>query len=233
MMLVADHHAGGQEEAGAGGAVEQQQNARGKQHGETQQPEDGGHQPGPAGERHAHQGHALAAQIHRGGDEIDRAHQRGAAEDRDAEDPQVLAHAFAGTGEAAGAAQRRIGGPAGERRAALHEERRHHHHQRQEGGPERHHVQHRERHVLGADLDGQEVVAETALRHGGQHEEHHDGAVHGHQRKVQLGRHHAARRGRGPELGEPTAPRRSGLTMWKRISSESDIPRNTENSPRK
>ena len=24
-----------------------------------------------------------------------------------------------------------------------------------------------------------------------------------------------------------------GLTMWKRISSESDIPRNTENSPRK
>ena len=97
--LVVDHQAGRQEEAGADRAVEQQQHARGKQHGETEQSEDGGDQPGPAGERHAHQGHALAAQVHRGGDEVDGAHQRRAAEDGDAEDPQVLAHAFAGTGE--------------------------------------------------------------------------------------------------------------------------------------
>src|ERR1017187_5248034 len=43
----------------------------------------------------------------------------------------------------------------------------------------------------------------TRARNVGQHEEHHDGAVHGHQRQVQLGRHHAARRRRGPEVREP------------------------------
>ena len=91
----------GQEETGAGGAVQNQQHAGGQQHGETQQPEDGGDQPGPAGQRHAHQRHALAAQVHGGGDEVDGAHQRCAAEDRDADDPEGLAHAFTGTGEPA------------------------------------------------------------------------------------------------------------------------------------
>jgi len=51
--------------------------------GEPQQGEDGSDQPGPAGEWHAHQSHALAAQVHRSGDEVDRPHQRGAAEYRD------------------------------------------------------------------------------------------------------------------------------------------------------
>ena len=44
-------------------AVEQQQHAGGEQHGETEQAEDRGDEPGPAGERHAHQRHALAAQV--------------------------------------------------------------------------------------------------------------------------------------------------------------------------
>ena len=42
----------------------------------------------------------------------------------------------------------------------------------------------RKRHVFGADLDWQEVIAEAALWRGRKHEEHHDGAVHRHQRQV-------------------------------------------------
>ena len=82
--VVADQHSRRQEETGAGLPVEDQQHARGQQHREAEQPEDGGDQPGPAGKRHAHQLHALAAQIDGGGDEVDGAHQGGAAEDRDA-----------------------------------------------------------------------------------------------------------------------------------------------------
>ena len=85
----------------------------------------------------------------------------------------------------------------------MYEEGGYHHHQGHEGGPEGQHVQHREGHVLRADLDGQEVVAEAALGRRGQHEEDHDGAVHGHQRKIQLRRHDAALRRRGPQGGEP------------------------------
>ena len=81
-------------------------------------------------------------------------------------------------------AQRRVAGPAVQRRAAGDEERGEHDHERDERGPERKHVQDRERHVLRADLDRQEVIAESALRRRGQHEEHHDGAVHGQQAEV-------------------------------------------------
>ncbi len=55
---------------------------------------------------------------------------------------------------------------------------------------------HRKRHVFGADLDRQEVVAEAALRRRREHEEHHDRAVHRHQRQVKLRSHHAAGRAR-------------------------------------
>ena len=106
--------------------------------------------------------------------------------------------------------KRRVRGPSRQGRAAFDEEGRHHHDQSEERGPERHHVQHRKRHVFGADLDRQEIVAEAALRHRGQHEEHHDGAVHGHEREIQFGRHHAAGRGRGPEFARTTARPRWG-----------------------
>src|SRR2546426_9297385 len=43
-----------------------------------------------------------------------------------------------------------------------------------ECGPEREHVDNRKGHVRGADLDGQEVVAEARLRSGGQHHEDQD-----------------------------------------------------------
>ena len=49
-----------------------------------------------------------------------------------------------------------------------------------------------EGHVLGTDLDRQEVVAEGRERSGGKHKEDHDGGVHGHQLQVELRGHHVA-----------------------------------------
>src|ERR1051325_7099025 len=63
-----------------------------------------------------------------------------------------------------------------------------------ERSPEREHVEDWEGHVVGADLDGEEVVSEAALRRGRQHEEDHHRAVHRDEREVELLRHHAARR---------------------------------------
>ena len=81
-------------------------------------------------------------------------------------------------------AQWRIAGPAVQRRAAGDEESREHDHEGEDGDPERQHVQNGESHVRSADLNRQEVIAEAALRRGGENEEHHDGAVHGHQCQV-------------------------------------------------
>src|ERR1039458_352695 len=50
-----------------------------------------------------------------------------------------------------------------------------------------------ERHVFCAGLDGQEEIAECGERGGGEHEEDHDGAVHGHQLQVILRRHQSIR----------------------------------------
>ena len=72
-----------------------------------------------------------------------------------------------------------------------------------ERDPERHHVEVRERHVFRAGLDGQEEIAERGERGSGEHEEDHDGAVHGHQLQVVLRRHHVTRRAR---LGEQVQP---------------------------
>ena len=86
-------------------------------------------------------------------------------------------------------AQRRVAGPPMQGRAARHEEGREDHDEADKGRPERQHVQDRECHVRRADLNGQEIVAETALRRRGQHEEHHDRAVHRHQSQISLGLH--------------------------------------------
>jgi hypothetical protein len=67
-----------------------------------------------------------------------------------------------------------------------HEKRGDGHQECAEGHPERQHVEARKRHVLGAHLDGQEIIAETRQRRGGQHEEDHDGPMHGHQLQVVL-----------------------------------------------
>src|SRR5437660_1155749 len=82
-----------------------------------------------------------------------------------AADPQIRSEAFTGTG-AGNRAQRRISGPAVNRR--YHEERGEQHDEGHEGGPERKHVEGGERHVRRANLDGQKIIPEAALRGGGE-----------------------------------------------------------------
>ena len=71
-----------------------------------------------------------------------------------------------------------------QRCAAGNEEGRDHHDEGEQSRPEREHVQDGKRHVRRADLDRQKVIPESALRRRGQHEEHHDGAVHRDQREI-------------------------------------------------
>ena len=71
--LVAHHEARRDEEACSAHAVEQQQDARGKEHGEGKQHQDGRDKPSPTGERQAHEREAARAQVERGGDEVQRA----------------------------------------------------------------------------------------------------------------------------------------------------------------
>ena len=75
------------EEAGAEVAIHEQENATREKNAEREQAQDSRDEPRPAGQRHAHHGHAFGAHVQRCGDEIQRAHQRADAEDRDADDP--------------------------------------------------------------------------------------------------------------------------------------------------
>ena len=190
--LVGDDQAAGNEEAGSRAAVEQQQNARCQQNAKGQQTENRGDEPRPAGQRHAHQFHALGAQINDRGDEIEGAHQRGGAEDGDAHDPQRLSGALTRAGDFSQRAEGRIAGPPGNRCAPGNEKRSAHYAERKKCGPERQHVQNRKGHVGSANLDGQNVVAKSGLRRRGEHHKDHDRAVHGEQRQILLGRDLAA-----------------------------------------
>ncbi len=58
------------------------------------------------------------------------------------------------------------------------------HHKGDECGPEGEHVERGERHVGRSNLDGKKIVPEAALWGRGQHEEHHNRAVHGHKHEV-------------------------------------------------
>ena len=107
---------------------------------------------------------------------------------------RILAHPFARPRILPNCGQRRIRGPAGDWRAVGHEERCDQDEESDEGGPEGHHVEAREGHVFRADLNGQKVIAEAREWRIGENEEHHDRAVHGHQREVILGRDDAAGR---------------------------------------
>ena len=145
------------------GAVEHQQHAGGEQHGETEQAE-------MAVTSHVQQVSGMRIRVMPLERRSTVVAMKLIAPIRDA--PQkiamlriqsVLAHAFAGSGDRADGAQaadRRSSRPAARRpdeEAATITTK------RDERRPERHHVEAGERHVLGADLDGQEVIAEAAL----------------------------------------------------------------------
>src|ERR1700687_225830 len=147
-----------QKKAGTDVAVHEQKNASREQNSERQQAQDGGDEPRPAGQRHAHQAHALGAHVERGGNEVESAHERRNAENRDADDPEIRAQTLTGSGGLK-RAQRRVPGPAVKRRSTHYKKGCQHHDIGDEGRPKRKHVQDGERHVGRADLYGQEIVA--------------------------------------------------------------------------
>ncbi len=105
---------------------------------------------------------------------------------RDAGEPEVHPEGLAGAGAGDGA-EGWVGGPAGDGAAALDEGGGEQGEERDGGDPEGGGVHAREGHVAGAELAGQDEVAEASLGRGGEHEEDHQGAVEGDQREVVLG----------------------------------------------
>src|ERR1044072_4033286 len=93
--------------------------------------------------------------------------------------------------------ERRVSGPASRRpydRPARGEYRGDEYDQTHERSPEREHVEDREGHVVRADLNREEVVAEAALRRGREHEEDHHRCVPLDEREGELLSSYAARR---------------------------------------
>src|SRR6266851_1775210 len=87
-----------QKETGTDVAVHEQKNASREQHSKRQQTQDGGDEPRPAGQGHAHHAHALGAHVEGSGNEVESAHERRDAEKRDAGDPEVRAQTLTGPG---------------------------------------------------------------------------------------------------------------------------------------
>src|SRR6266511_6022910 len=165
--------------------------------------DDGGDAPRPRGEGKTRERHTFGPQVERGREKIEGPEQLRDAEHRDGHGPQRLPHPLPRPRVLADGAQRRIRGPSGQGRPVADEERREQDEQRQQRNPERRHVDPRERHVFRADLNRQKEIAEARERRRGQHEEHHDRAVHRHQREVVFGSNHAPSRSRGSELPQP------------------------------
>src|SRR4029077_15850547 len=100
-----------QKEAGTDVAVHEQKNASREQNSKRQQAKDGGDEPRPASQRHAHHAHALGAHVEGSSNEVESAHERRDAEKRYAGDPEVRAQALTRPGGLK-RAQRRVPGPA-------------------------------------------------------------------------------------------------------------------------
>ena len=90
-------------------------------------------------------------------------------------------------------------GPAGDEKAAEHRDA------AEEEAPVAHHVDLREGHVRGADLEREHEVPESSDGEGDHAEEDHDGAVHRPELVVELGEHRPARHAR---LAEERADQR-------------------------
>src|SRR5258708_32279742 len=138
-----------QKETGTDVAVHEQKNARREQNSKRQQAQDGGDEPRPAGQRHAHHAHALGAHVESGGNEVESAHERRDAENRDAGDPEVRAQTLTRSGGLK-RTQRRVPGPAMKRRSTDYKKGCEHYNIGDERRPKRKHVQDGEGHIRRA-----------------------------------------------------------------------------------
>ena len=143
-------------------------------------------------------------QLDRGHDEVDRAEQRRGDQEHHPEQPPGLAGAR-------DVRERRVGGPARLGGASGDEEAREHHAAAHEVAPVARHVDAREGHVRGADLQRQHEVAEAAHRQRHDAQEHHDRPVHRAELVVELGQHDAAGHARLAEEAADDRQRRAGV----------------------
>ena len=107
--------------------------------------------------------------------------------------------------------ERRVGGPPGLRGPAGDEKAAEHRHAAEEEAPVAHHVDLRERHVRGSNLEREHEVPESSDGEGHHAEEDHDGAVHRAELVVELGEHRPARHARLAE--EPADQRQRGARV--------------------
>ena len=157
------------EEARAGLTVEEEQRHRRRDRRQDEQEQDRIGLDRPDEERDAHPGHPRRAHVVDGDDEVDRAGERGERRQVEAEDPEILARSRA---ELCGR-ERHVAGPAGARRAPVGEEAREDDEAAEKEKPVRQGVQTRERHVLRADHQRNEVVAEPREDGDDEEEDHH------------------------------------------------------------
>ncbi len=202
----------GVEEVRTDRLVEEQHDGRTRQDRDGQEHQNRRDEERPDRQREPEPLHARCAHVDDRRDVVGRSQDRRQPQHGQAQQPELLAPVDSRV--LADGRQRRVGGPPGRRVPALHEEAREHQDAAGDGEPERPHVEPRERHVRRADLERDQVVAEHAHQERHDGEEHHEGAVHGDQRVVELREQDAARRhrlGKQPAAGhrgsgEPELP---------------------------
>src|SRR5437667_621772 len=136
LQAITYHQAGRDEEAGPGSAVKKQKYASRKEHGESQQSDTGGDEPRPGANRHAHQSHALGAQIERCSDKVEGSKQGPDAENGDRNRREVHPPAHPRASILADCTQRSIRGPAGNRWSVRNDEGKDQHQEGDERRPE-------------------------------------------------------------------------------------------------
>ncbi len=171
----------GNEKPGPQQAIHQLHEAGRREHRQGERLQDGRDEHGPDRHRQAEHRHAGSPHLDDGGHVVDRTHHRRDAHERQAYEPQRLAVPV-------GQRQRRIRGPAGLGCASFHEKAGPHGDERRPHEPVAQHVQRRKRHVLGADHQRDQIIAERPGQDRNDHEEDHDRGVHREQNGVELGR---------------------------------------------
>src|SRR5689334_12021387 len=100
-LEIAYEKPGWHKKAAAAEAIRKDQDCRRHEDGKREQHEDGGDEPGPTGEGHAHERHTGRAHINYGRDEVDRGEQRSDTEESNADEPKRLAESLARSGNRA------------------------------------------------------------------------------------------------------------------------------------
>ena len=173
--VLPEHHAAAVrvEDVRTEASVGAEREERGGQGREDEEHEDRGDEDGPHEDRHPEHRHAGRAHREDRRDEVDRPEDGAETAERQAEDPEVAAHA----GAVGGVGQRRVGEPAEGRRATGGEEATGRDEPTEEVEPVGEHVEPRERHVGRADLQRHERVGEGGEQRRREQQQH-DRAVH-------------------------------------------------------